>query len=140
MERNIYGALLGLAAFGLILNIEWLFLTFLLLAGGLFLAERFSAPAAPSFEGAAWPETVTPQGSSQPVVIQASTQSPASTMMMEMVSNLVQESSTYHRPKSPWKDMTGKMDDISKKLKKLEKKLDEANKKKGGGNGHGGHH
>ncbi len=142
MERNVYAGLLGLAALGLLLNFEWLFLTFILLAGGLFLAERFASPV-PSFEGSyvAGPEATgqyaAPQ---QPIVIQSATQSPSSNMMMDMISNLVQESATYNRPRSPWKKMTGQMDGISGKLKKMEKTLEKMEKRaKDAEDAHGGH-
>ncbi len=141
MERNIYAALLGVAALGFLIGAEWLFLTFLLLAGGLFMAERFSSPT-PSFQNAAWSAQSpgAPAGNQQPIVIQSSTQSPSSTMMMEMISNLVQESSIYHRQDSPFKKMESHLDhklaSIDSKLKKLDKKLAEAAKK----DDHGGHH
>ncbi len=119
MERNVYGALLGVAALGLLLNFEWLFLTFVLLAGGLFLAERFSSPQ-PSFQGAAWSGSAEAIGSQQPIVIQSSAHNPANTMMMDMISNLVQESSYDKSPHSPFKKMQGSLD---KKLTALDKKL-----------------
>ncbi len=122
MERNVYSALLGVAALGLLLNFEWLFLTFLLLAGGLFLTERFSSPA-PSFQGAAWgpTEAGTAAGAiQQPIVIQSSAYIPANTMMMDMISNIVQESAYDKSPHSPFKKMQGSLD---KKLSSLDKKL-----------------
>ncbi len=119
MERNVYGALLGVAVLGLLLNFEWLFLTFLLLAGGLFLAERFSSPT-PSFQGAAWSGPAEAAFSQQPVVIQSSAHNPANTMMMDMISNIVQESAYDKSPHSPFKKMQGSLD---KKLSSLDKKL-----------------
>lgn len=146
MERNIYAALLGLAGLGLLLNFEWLFLTFILLAGGLFLAERFSSRA-PSFQGAAWspgteaanPAAYAPQ---PPIVIQSATQSPGNTMMMDLISNMIQESTLYHRSGAPIKKLESglghKLDALDsklKKLKKMEKQLkhiEEHIKKEGG--------
>ncbi|MBI2445620.1 hypothetical protein HYV43_04495 [Candidatus Micrarchaeota archaeon] len=147
MERNIYGGLLGLAVLGLLLNFEWLFLTFLLLTAGLFLAERFSAPSYSNYsragpvEYSAGPAPMPPVNQ-QPIVIQSATQSPSSNMMMDMISNLVQESATYHRPNSPWKKMTGQMDKIGSRLKKMEHTLDHLEKhaKQADKDGHGGGH
>lgn len=145
MERNVYGGLLGLAVLGLLLNFEWLFLTFLLLAGGLFLAERFSSPA-PSFQGAYVPGPEGYAAPQAPIVIQSATQSPSSNMMMDMISNLVQESSMYQREGSPFKKMQGtlegKLNKIDKKLKHLhdiEHKLEHLEKHMGA-HGHGGSH
>jgi len=148
MERNIYAALLGVAALGFLIGAEWLFLTFILLAGGLFFAERFSSPA-PSFENAAWSgnasagaaAATTPQ---QPIVIQSGAHNPANTMMMDMISNLVQESSMYRREDSPFNQMQHHLDHklsaIDSKLKKLDKKLAAAAKKDDDGHGGHGHH
>ncbi len=133
MERNIYAALLGVAGLGFLIGAEWLFLTFLLLAGGLYLAERFSSPA-PSFQNAAWsPGPDAPAGSQQPIVIQSATQSPANTMMMDVISNMIQESAFEGNPNSPYSKMQKHLDHkltaIDSKLKKLDKKLAEAAKK-----------
>ncbi|MBI5225816.1 hypothetical protein HY994_01085 [Candidatus Micrarchaeota archaeon] len=146
MERNVYGGLLGVAVLGLLLNFEWLFLTFILLAGGLFLAERLSSPA-PSFVGeySGGPDVPGQYAAPQaPIVIQSATQSPSSNMMMDMISNLVQESATYQRPNSPWKKMTGQMDKIGGRLKKMEHTLEHLEKHAKDadktGHGGGGHH
>ena len=94
MERNIYGGLLGLAVLGLLLNFEWLFLTFILIAGALFFAERLAQPPNPFLGGGG--ELAQPAYSQQPIVIQSGAHNPANTMMMDMISNIVQES-TYNK-------------------------------------------
>ncbi len=130
MERNIYAALLLAAALGFLMGLEWLFLTFVLLAIALALMEH-SSPLAPAFDAG----PAAPAGyDQQPVVIQSTQSSAAHQFYSNLVNNIVQESLIEHRPNSPFKSMAKKLDAMQGKLDKMSH-----GSHAGGHGGHDGH-
>ncbi len=87
MEKNIYAALFGLAGFGLLVNIEWLFLTFALLGVVLLVLERSSGKIQLPFSAEPTMDAAQYQ---QPVVVQNMSQSLGHDFYMNMVNNQVQ--------------------------------------------------
>ncbi|MDP2717630.1 MAG: hypothetical protein Q8P02_02720 [Candidatus Micrarchaeota archaeon] len=87
MENNVYAALFGLAAFGLLVNIEWLFLTFAFL-GVVLLVLGQSAPrhGSHSFPSGGPMDATQFQ---QPIVVQNSTQSLGHEFMMNIINNQI---------------------------------------------------
>ncbi|MBI4361069.1 hypothetical protein HY572_04845 [Candidatus Micrarchaeota archaeon] len=133
MERNWLAGLLGGAVVGILSGIEWIVLTFLLLAVGLVLSERF-ASRGPSILDAGDGKAVIDLAPQQPVVIQTSTHSPAHNFYTHLVNSMVEQSmlSSDYSNVGIHKKINPKFDSLQshldKKFSKIERELDHIKK------------